>query len=365
MKHSKFAIIAPNKPALSETFIQAHLEYLEPDYFFYGGSIPLFCNEKSIQPFWLRGLRRMVGEIKNRPNWHDLVAFRNKLKREKVNVILVEYGTLGASIANVCKDLEIQLVVHFHGIDATKKADSSGYEKMFQVATTIIAVSNTMKEDLIGLGCPTEKIVVNPCGPNPVFEQVNTNYEKQNIIALGRFVNKKAPYYLVLAFKKISKKFPDARLTMVGDGPLKEVCTNLIQYLKLNDKIQLVGARNKEEIIKYFNESSIFIQHSIESEDGDKEGSPVAVMEAGLAALPIISTRHAGINETVVDNITGFLVDEHDVDTFAEKLEELLTSGEMRKEMGMKGRQHVKNHFSMENHISILNQIILQAIKNG
>lgn len=357
----RLAIVAPTKPLGSETFINAHLEFLKPNYFFYGGSVPLRLNDQSIQPFWLRGIRRMIGQYLNRPNWHDLVAFRNKLRKEKINIILAEYGVVGAEIANICKNLNIKLIVHFHGFDATRKVDSSKYLSMFKIANKVIAVSRDMKEDLMGLGCDEDKIVLNPYGPNQAFEKIKPVYESQNLIALGRFVNKKAPYYLILAFEKISRTFPDASLTIIGDGPLLEVCFNLINHLKLNNRIKLVGSMNRDEIIELFENSSVFVQHSVESRDGDKEGSPVAIMEAALAALPIVSTRHAGIKETVIDNLTGFLVDEHDVDTFAEKLELLLGSSEMCKEMGMCGRKHIQEHFSMSDHILNLERVIHEA----
>ena len=56
----------------------------------------------------------------------------------------------------------------------------------------------------------------------------------------------------------------------------------------------------------------MFVQHSVQPSYGDAEGTPNTILEAGAAALPVVSTKHAGIPQAVLDENTGFLVDEYD-----------------------------------------------------
>ena len=79
--------------------------------------------------------------------------------------------------------------------------------------------------------------------------------------------------------------------------------------------------KNSRIILKNF---LAFVQHSIIAANGDAEGTPVSILEAGAAGVPVISTKHAGIPDLVLDNITGFLVEEHDVEEMILKMIQLL-----------------------------------------
>ena len=63
-----------------------------------------------------------------------------------------------------------------------------------------------------------------------------------------------------------------------------------------------------------------FLQHSVVAQDGESEGTPVSVMEAGASGMPVIATRHAGIPEVVVNEETGVLVDEHNVSAMSDAI---------------------------------------------
>ena len=103
------------------------------------------------------------------------------------------------------------------------------------------------------------------------------------------------------------------------------------------------------------------MQHSITANNGDMEGTPLAVLEASAAGIPVISTNHAGIPDVVIDEKTGFLVNEHDVDGMAQKMMLLLNDVEKAKIMGNEGKVLIKAHFSLDNYIETLNKIILEA----
>ena len=65
---------------------------------------------------------------------------------------------------------------------------------MFEYATHVVAVSNDMKKALIKLGCPESKIKLNPYGPRNEFFDIKPQFEEKKFLAVGRFVDKKAPY---------------------------------------------------------------------------------------------------------------------------------------------------------------------------
>src|SRR5690606_35506477 len=101
-----------------------------------------------------------------------------------------------------------------------------------------------------------------------------------------------------------------------------------------------------------------FLQHSIVADNGDSEGSPVGIIEASAAGLPVISTRHAGIIESVLEDKTGFLVDELDVISMSNYMSQLYKDRELCQIMGEAGRRHIKENFSLNKHLNQINNLI-------
>jgi glycosyltransferase involved in cell wall biosynthesis len=219
-----------------------------------------------------------------------------------------------------------------------------------------------MKEDLLKLGCPVEKIVLSYCGPDNSFFKANPHFKASQFVSVGRFVDKKAPYLTLAAFKNVLVKFPEARLVMIGDGILLSTCKNLAKLWKIDKNVDFAGIKNPSEIFKIFEESVAFVQHSITAENGDSEGTPVAVLDAQAAGIPVISTRHAGIADVILDNITGLLVQEYDVDGMTSNMRRLLEEKGLAKKIGDAGRKRVSDNFSIDKTLDELGTIIRNCI---
>ena len=366
------AIISPNQNAYSETFIKAHKNLLKGNiHFLYGGTIPthsdkfgclyMYYQKNNIKNKILKLLPVFIHNrlIKKYSNSDYLKYY---LKKEKINIILAEYGVLGAENLDVIKELNIKLIVHFHGYDASVKKIlekyKEKYKQMFDYAKYVIVVSNIMKNNLENLSCPPEKIVLNTCGPNNKFFNVESKFSNKQFIAIGRFVDKKAPYYLILAFQIIVKKYSDAKLIIAGDGLLLNSCENLIKHYKLENNVYLPGVILPEKYMEYLENSLAFVQHSITADNGDMEGTPVAVLEASAAGLPVISTKHAGIPDVIIDGETGLLIEEHDVEGMAKNMIKLLNNPNLAKKLGDAGRKRIKENFTMDKHISTIQKLI-------
>jgi colanic acid/amylovoran biosynthesis glycosyltransferase len=239
--------------------------------------------------------------------------------------------------------MNLPMFVHFHGYDASKyefiKRYKEGYLKMFEYASVIFSVSSVMTQRLIAMGCPKQKIVQNTYGPNPVFLNIQPTLDKQLFIAVGRFVDKKAPYYTLLAFKEVLHEFPNAQLIMAGNGTLYNTVLNLIKFYKLENNVKLVDVINHDQFVAYLKEARAFVQHSIIAEDGDMEGTPVVMLEACAAGVPVISTFHAGIPDVIEHGVNGLLCNEHDVSKMTENMLSVLKDETMLSKWVIK---HVK-----------------------
>jgi glycosyltransferase involved in cell wall biosynthesis len=104
-----------------------------------------------------------------------------------------------------------------------------------------------------------------------------------------------------------------------------------------------------------------FVQHSKRAEDGDSEGTPVAVLEASSCGLPVVSTKHAGIVDAVVNGVGGFLVEEGDVDKMADHLLRLVRDSELAARMGSAGRRHIEANYSLTKSLDCLRQVVTEA----
>ena len=122
------------------------------------------------------------------------------------------------------------------------------------------------------------------------------------------------------------------------------------------------GVISPEKFLNYLSKARAFIQHSITAENGDMEGTPVSVMEASAAGLPVISTLSAGIPEVIIHNKTGLLVEEHDVDNMAKNIVKLLKDKKVAIEYGEEGKKNIKNNFSMKHHIKIISDLINNSV---
>jgi glycosyltransferase involved in cell wall biosynthesis len=354
------AIFSPSQNPYSETFIQAHKNNLKGNIFYYYGTRGNIKLENGILKNNLS--YKLYCKLLKKPGyfiWKERLI--RSLRSNNIDSILIEYGNHAYSLLPVLKDLKIPFVVHFHGYDASVNSvikNCNNYNEIFCLANKIIAVSDSMKNKLVDYGCLEEKILVTPCAPNDLFFNLKPTFAKKQFISVGRFVNKKAPYLTILAFSKVVEKYPTYKLKMAGDGLLLNTCKNLVKYLGIQDNIQFLGVVTPEEYRRELLNSLAFVQHSITADNGDMEGTPVAVLEASVSGIPVISTKHAGIPDVIIHEQTGLLCEEKDVKKMAENMIKLIKNKELAVKLGVNGKCRIQNEFNMSIHISKIQEAL-------
>jgi glycosyltransferase involved in cell wall biosynthesis len=166
------------------------------------------------------------------------------------------------------------------------------------------------------------------------------------VLAVGRLVEKKAPHLTIRAFAEVARRFPEARLDMIGDGPLMDRCRALVEEHGLATRVRLHGAQPSNVVARFMAEASLFVQHSVTAPNGDTEGFGISLIEAMASEVPLVVTRHNGFVEIVLDGETGLLVDEHDVSGMAEAMATLLGDTDRARAMGEAGRRRVLANFT-------------------
>lgn len=362
-------VVVPELGTVTETFIRAHVDRI-PGAVHVVEQRPLRLDGRpllSVSPAHTL-IRKMLRAIAPSGRAKEVTrALLKAFKLVKPHVVLAEYGPTGVAVAEACVRCRIPYVVHFHGADASAvgfvERYRQAYHRMFCSAAAIVAVSRPMMQRLRALGAPDYKLHLNCYGVDcDKFRAGRPGDCPPTFLAVGRLVEKKAPHLTLLAFAEVVKACPAAQLRVIGDGPLRPVCESIIRALRLQHAVLLLGPQPSDVVAREMRRSRCFVQHSVTASDGDCEGTPVAILEAGASGLPVVATRHGGIPEVVIHNHSGFLVDEFDVQGMAAHMLALARDARLAEELGSHAREHVQRHFAMEKRIAALWAIIETAV---
>jgi glycosyltransferase involved in cell wall biosynthesis len=166
---------------------------------------------------------------------------------------------------------------------------------------------------------------------------------------------------MLKAFYRTWQCLPSSTLTIVGDGCLRD---ELVAYCKANGlgtAVEFTGPVAVDEVRKRMAEACVFLQASLTTADGGVEGWGVSLAEALATGLPAIVTRSGGMTDLVMDGVNGFLFEEGDAETMAQKMILLAENPALRVRMGMAGRAHVEKVGSTEKCLARLKSVLLTA----
>ena len=292
-----------------------------------------------------------------------------ELRHHRTDVLLAEYGPTAEELIKSARAAGVPLVAHFHGYDAHKKAPLErygNYKRLFYAAAAIVVVSRAMEQQMLALGAPRERLHYIVYGTDTErFTSGDPAANLPHFVAVGRFTDKKAPQLTLLAFREAWRQRPDARLTMVGTGPLWEGVRQLVQSYGMEDVVDLPGVLPPEQVAERLRGARAFVQHSLTTGEHDMEGTPLAVLEAMATGLPVVSTYHAGIPDVVAHGERGLLSAEYDIDAMADHLVQLIDHPEQAASMGQAGRAYVLAHHRVEDRIGVLQSLLEQVAAGG
>ena len=179
-----------------------------------------------------------------------------------------------------------------------------------------------------------------PCAPKPL------SFETPRILSLGRLSPEKGTDLALTAFASVVSRFPKARLTIAGDGPLGPALKQRAYDLGLERAVDFIGWVPPDGVPDLLNESTMVVMPS------RHDSLPLSALEAGLMARPIVATRVGGIPEVVVHGETGLLVENEDCNALAEASLFLLSNPRAAADMGKAGRERALQLFAWERHVN-------------
>jgi glycosyltransferase involved in cell wall biosynthesis len=279
--------------------------------------------------------------------WRPLLAF---LRRERVDILhshMFGSNVWGAALATLGR--VPVFVAHEQGFtfEGARLRPFLDRQVIARAADAVIVVSQEDERTMIDAGgIPPEKIrlVRNGIAPpmpsgSDVRGELAIPPDAQVVGAVAVLRPEKALDVLVAAAALLTAEFPHLRILIAGGGPEEARLRALVRELGLDETVVLLGLRRDV--------ADVLAAVDVVALSSDREGTPLAVMEAMAAAKPVVATRVGGIPDLIEDGVHGLLVAPRDPSALAGALGRLLRDGQLRKELGRRGQERQRREFDV------------------
>ena len=215
-------------------------------------------------------------------------------------------------------------------------------------ADRLTVVSSAMKDKALQQELVTEQqVAVIPMGVDSqgMFQPPAAGTARKDLLFVGRLVDKKGIEYLIKAMPVVLGKHPNTRLTLIGDGPLRQALEAACQAGGISTQVKFLGSLVNQEIPGHLQTAAVTLFPSVVTDSGDQEGTPVAIMEALACANAVVVSDYPGARDIIHDRENGLLVPQKSPDELARAILFLLDNPGKCREMGARGRQTVEQHY--------------------
>lgn len=235
------------------------------------------------------------------------------------------------------KRLGLPVVVSCRGSDVNRFSRVPVLRRLvsytLRECTAVITVSQALKDRVVELGIPEEKVKVIPNGIDTerfVFrprkearKELGLPADKKILLSVGHLVKRKGFPHLVDAMDVLvnGRGREDLLLLIVGDGPQRGELERLIERYSLGDCVRLLGAKRFDEVHEWYGASDIFCLMSY------GEGWPNVIFEAMACGNPVIATDVGGISEIVSSEDYGIVIEDRSMESVAGAIEKALARG--------------------------------------
>ncbi len=232
----------------------------------------------------------------------------------------------------------------------------------------VVAPTERIKHELIKYGV-VRPIDVVPTGidvehfQKPPSKNIRKEYQVDKrtklLLYVGRLAHEKNVFFLLDVLRKLMQDGLDAHLLMVGDGPAKEEVKSYSASLGVDQNVTLVGAVNRNELPDYYQQVDLFVFASLTETQG------LVVLESLAAGTPVVAIRRMGVANVLKNGEGAVLIDEPDVESFAEKVQSLLSNPSFYEDMKRRGMEYVQANWSIQSRIQEILSTYQKAIEEG
>jgi glycosyltransferase involved in cell wall biosynthesis len=320
--------------------------------------------------------RKYGPSVKAEQRARNALYFADLFMRKGVDHFHVHFANRAAHTAMFLKEISgIPFSVTAHGQDFMKDLGNDDLLREICAAAEFVAAETDYSRDLLRQRCPDSagKIhrvyngidlarfpaphdeTARPAGPSRTGI---APYHEPRIISIGRLVAFKGFEHLIEACAELARRGLDFTCEIIGDGPLRSDLQARIGKLSLSRRVHLLGSLSQGAVLEKLRAADIFALASVTDGQGASDVFPTVIIEAMAAARPVVSTRLAGIPESVVQSETGLLVPPGDTMALAEALGQLIHDPKLRLRYGRAGRTRIEQHFRIEHTVGPLIELL-------
>lgn len=306
--------------------------------------------------------------------------FDEAIKKHHPLILHSHFADKGWFDLPIAKKHGLNHVVSFYGYDVNmlpqKQIWKNRYKELFDKANLFLCEGPHMAKCIQKLGCPKEKLIVQKLGVDlGKIKYVPRRIEKDGffkILIAGRFCEKKGIPYALEAIGILKNKYPNIRVTIIGDASEemldqqeKEKILSVVKRYDLDPIIRMLGYQPFSVLLEEAYKHHLFISTSITASNGDTEGgAPVSILEMSASGMPVIGTYHADIPKVVINGKTGLLFNEKEIALLSKGIERFMSGKENIKNMGKHGRIFIRSKFNVINTTISLGKVYKKLLNN-
>jgi colanic acid/amylovoran biosynthesis glycosyltransferase len=316
--------------------------------------------------FWFRQLRDMPWQISDT----ELRALLSVLSRIDARLLHIYFGQIAVHLLPLIRAWESPSIVSFHGADVTVDMNKPAYREatrqMLEAVELVLVRSESLRRAVADLGCDPEKIEIQrtgiPLEEFPFRERSLPKDGEWRFVQAGRLIEKKGLPVTLRAFAVFLGKYPNAMVTIAGEGPLLSQLQRLAHELNIDRRVSFTGFISQEQLRGIYYRSHIFLHPSQTGHDGNQEGIPNSMLEAMASGLPVFATQHGGIPEAIQNGASGVLVPERDHEELARALLNALEDSDFLSRIARSGAEVVRQKFDLHAQAQRLEDTYLKMI---
>lgn len=217
-------------------------------------------------------------------------------------------------------------------------------------AAAITVVSEAMRTELVNIGADVSKIEIRPMGVDlsrRFTPDASILRSDDEMLYVGRLVEKKGLRYLIEAMPAILASHPKAYLTVAGFGPEERALRAQVQQLGLDAKVKFIGAVEQANLPVLYRRAAVFVAPFVQAVSGDREGLGLVCIEAAGCGCPVILSDLATSRDMFSDSRNVIFVPPADSSALARAVHNLLSASNTYREVAIADRQQMMDRFDL------------------